>query len=70
MHNIEGFDAHCHIFNLSYALREIKAMFFDKVTGRYPAEIKPVFRTSQEKEISDSDFRKLASRRGRNTWSI
>ena len=26
MNNIEGFDAHCHIFNLSYALREIKAM--------------------------------------------
>jgi len=25
MNNIEGIDAHCHIFNLSYALREIRA---------------------------------------------
>ena len=58
MNNIEGFDAHCHIFNLSYALREIKTMLFDKLTGSYPAEIKPVFITSEEKEISDSDFRK------------
>ena len=58
MANIEGFDAHCHIFNLSYALKEIKAMLFDKVTGRYPDEVKPVFRTREEKESSDSDFRK------------
>lgn len=58
MDKIEGFDAHCHIFNLSYALREIKTMFFDKVTGRYPEEIRPSFRTMKEKEKSESDFRK------------
>ena len=58
MNKIEGYDAHCHIFNLSYALREIKAMFFDKVTGRYPEEIRPAFRTMEEKERSVSDFRK------------
>ncbi len=58
MNNIEGFDAHCHIFNLSYALREIKVMLFDRITGRYPDEVKPSFRTLEEKERSDSDFRK------------
>lgn len=58
MHKIEGFDAHCHIFNLTYALREIKAMLFDKITGRYPEEIRPAFRTMREKEKSESDFRK------------
>ncbi len=58
MNNIEGIDAHCHIFNLSYALREIRAMLFDRITGRYPEEVKPSFRTLEEKERSDSDFRK------------
>ncbi len=58
MNKIKGFDAHCHIFNLSYALREIKAMFFDKITGRYPEELRPEFRTREEKEKSESDFRK------------
>jgi len=58
MGKVDGYDVHCHIFNLSYALREIKAMFFDKVTGRYPEEIRPAFRTPEERERSESDFRK------------
>ena len=36
--NITGFDAHCHIFNISYLLKEAKEIFFHWVIGNYPNE--------------------------------
>ncbi len=58
MNRIDGFDAHCHIFNLSYVLREIKTIFFDWVIGKYPTGERSMVRTKKEEDKSREDFRK------------
>jgi predicted TIM-barrel fold metal-dependent hydrolase len=57
LNNISGFDAHCHIFNISFALREIKAMFFDWITGNYPSEEKSLYKTKEEQVRLKIGFR-------------
>ena len=37
--SLDGIDAHCHVFNLKFILKEIKKMLFDWLTGEYPREI-------------------------------
>jgi len=58
MNKIEGFDAHCHIFNLSFVLKEIKTMFFDWVIGKYPTAERALFATKEEQDRSKEVFRK------------
>lgn len=36
MNNVNRFDAHCHIFSLTYALKEAKSLLFDILRNRYP----------------------------------
>jgi predicted TIM-barrel fold metal-dependent hydrolase len=58
MNKIEGFDAHCHIFNLSFVLKEIKTMFFDWVIGKYPTAERALFATKEEQDKSKEEFRR------------
>lgn len=58
LNKVAGFDAHCHIFNLGFVLREIKVMFFDWVVGKYPTAERSIFRTIEEQNKSNKDFRK------------
>ncbi len=57
MNHINGFDAHCHIFNISFALREIKTMFFDWMIGNYPTGEKSFYKTKAEQVRSKIIFR-------------
>jgi predicted TIM-barrel fold metal-dependent hydrolase len=57
LNSITGFDAHCHIFNVGFALREIKAMFFDWVIGKYPTEEKSFNKSKEEQVKSKIKFR-------------
>lgn len=57
MNKIEGFDAHCHIFNLGFVLKEIKTMLFDWVIGKYPTAEKAMFQTKEEQDKSKKEFR-------------
>jgi predicted TIM-barrel fold metal-dependent hydrolase len=55
MSNPVVYDAHCHIFNLKYAIKEIENMLWDKLTGQYPEneEDKSLLRSDNFQEFLD-----------------
>ncbi|MBI9067255.1 MAG: amidohydrolase family protein [Salinivirgaceae bacterium] len=55
--SIKGFDAHCHIFNLRYLLKEAKEIFFTWIIGDYPTAEKFAFKSDAEKQKIKEDFK-------------